>query len=514
MMTGRMNRTLAFALFAAITATGCPGTGDRSPPTPSAPPAPSGALTSVAIDDVPFVHQKPDFCGEACVEMAARRLGKTYDQDAVFAATGLDPALGRGAYTRDLKRAVEQLGFSPGDVWYAIDAKDPQPGLDAAFGALHADLVRGVPSIVCMHYDDRPDTTEHFRLVLGYDADRDEVVYHEPALPDGAYRRMTRAKFHELWPLHYDASKWTIIRLPLDAAAPLVDPPVASAKTPNRPGTGTEAPASPSQAADGFTPADYAQHVLALREDLAAKGLDGLSIRIEEPFVVVGDGGPDGLAERARTVRWAADKLEADFFGKRPSRILDIYLFDGAKSYNRGTEILTGEAPTTPYGFYSSAINALVMDISTGGGTLVHEIVHPYVEADFPAAPAWLNEGLGSLFEQSAERKGRIVGLTNWRLAGLQRAIDAGNVPTFRELTSMSDAEFYAEERGTNYAQARYLMYYLQEKGLLHAFYRDFRANHATDPTGYTTLVKTLGERDMSAFQTRWETFVSALSFP
>ena len=40
-----------------------------------------------------------------------------------------------------------------------------------------------------------------------------------------------------------------------------------------------------------------------------------------------------------------------------------------------------------------------IMNIATGGGTLVHEIVHPYVEANFPGCPAWFNEGLGSLYE-------------------------------------------------------------------------------------------------------------------
>ena len=116
------------------------------------------------------------------------------------------------------------------------------------------------------------------------------------------------------------------------------------------------------------------------------------------------------------------------------------------------------------------------MNIATGGGTLVHEIVHPYVEADFPNAPPWLNEGLGSLFEQSDERDGKIVGLTNWRLAGLQKAIKRGGVPSFFELTHMDSKTFYLEEHGTNYSQSRYLMYYLQEKGLLHDFYRRFRA--------------------------------------
>jgi len=472
-------------LAGSIALAGCPGQADRPPRRDP------GTLTTVVIEHVPFVRQKPDFCGEACVEMASRRLGKTYDQDAVFAATGLDPALGRGAYTRDLVRAVNALGYRPGDVGTTIDAHDPAPGLDAAFAAMHADLVRGVPSIVCMHYSDRPDTTEHFRLVVGYDADRDEVVYNEPAEDNGGYRRMARPQFEQLWPLHYDDAKWTLIRIPLVPGA-LVDPP----------------------AADGFSPADYAQHVLALRETLAAKHLDGLSIKIEPPFVVIGDGGDDELAQRAQTVRWAADHLEQDFFAARPSRILDIYLFAGPRSYGDGTRALTGEAPTTPYGFYSSTNDALIMDISTGGGTLVHEIVHPYVEADVTDAPAWLNEGLGSLFEQSAERRGHIVGLTNWRLAGLQRAIAKGGVPSFETLTAMSDHEFYAEERGTNYAQARYLLYYLQEQGRLREFYRAFRAARATDPTGYTTLVDALGETDMAAFQTRWEAYVAKLRFP
>jgi hypothetical protein len=302
---------------------------------------------------------------------------------------------------------------------------------------------------------------------------------------------MDRARFEELWPLHYDDDQWTLIRIPL-VPGTLADP----------------APA------DGFSPADYAQHVLALRADLEKRGLTGLSIRIERPFVVIGDGGDDELAARSQTVRWSADHLEQDFFLHRPARILDIYLFAGAPSYERGTRALTGEDPTTPYGFYSSTNNALIMDITTGGGTLVHEIVHPYVEADFPDAPAWLNEGLGSLFEQSAERDGHIVGLTNWRLAGLQRAIARGSVPSFETLTSMTDTEFYAETRGTNYAQARYLMYYLQENDLLRPFYRAMRAAASKDPTGYKTLVKTLRESDMDAFAGRWQAYVARLRFP
>jgi hypothetical protein len=263
-----------------------------------------------------------------------------------------------------------------------------------------------------------------------------------------------------------------------------------------------------------FSRAAYAEHIQQLRDRLRARKLGHLNIRIEDPFVVAGDGTPEELERSAQTVRWAADRLEESFFGKRPGKLLDVFLFTTAESYERGVRALTGEAPTTPYGFYSSAHGGLFMNIATGGGTLVHEIVHPYVEADFPAAPPWLNEGLGSLFEQSAERGGRIVGLTNWRLAGLQRAIARAAVPSFRALTGLDSGAFYDDDSGTHYAQSRYLLYYLQEQGILRDFYRAFRDGAAKDPTGYATLVQSLGERDMADFQRRWERYVAALRFP
>ena len=70
--------------------------------------------------------------------------------------------------------------------------------------AMVADLARGVPSIVCMHYDRSPGAPEHFRLVLGYDCATNEIIFHEPAQDQGAYKRMASARFLELWPLKYE----------------------------------------------------------------------------------------------------------------------------------------------------------------------------------------------------------------------------------------------------------------------------------------------------------------------
>ena len=65
--------------------------GDRTP-------RPASAL----IAGVPHIRQEPDFCGEACVEMVLRKLGKRGDQNYVFNMSGLDPAAKVAAVTRPI----------------------------------------------------------------------------------------------------------------------------------------------------------------------------------------------------------------------------------------------------------------------------------------------------------------------------------------------------------------------------------------------------------------------------
>jgi hypothetical protein len=284
-------------------------------------------------------------------------------------------------------------------------------------------------------------------------------------------------------------------------------------RTPTSNDNGAAARATPTPTptlATARTAREFESHVELLKRRLPS---NQFTIVVEPPFVVVGDGGRAAVESSARgTVKWAVDLLKRDYFAKDPEEILDVWLFKDAESYEKYRTALFGPGPDTPYGYYSAQHKALVMNISTGGGTLVHEIVHPFVAANFPECPAWLNEGLGSLYEQSGEQDGHIRGFTNWRLPGLQKAIREGRVRPFKDLTALGADDFYTKETGVNYAQARYLCYYLQERGLLVRYYREFFANRASDPTGFDTLKKTLAAEDMNAFQKDWEKFVLGLS--
>lgn len=289
--------------------------------------------------------------------------------------------------------------------------------------------------------------------------------------------------------------------------------PSASARVPGFASAARLSSASEPGTSAKFTAADFARRVKQVKARVKRVApATKFSIVIQPPFVVIGDESRPEVQRRAQdTVKWAVDRLKRDFFSLDPTHILDIWLFKDAASYQRHTRLLFAEEPTTPYGYYSSRHRALIMNIETGGGTLVHEIVHPFMEANFPACPPWLNEGLGSLYEQCGEVDGHIHGYPNWRLPGLQQAIRAGQVPALKTLLAMDTNAFYHEDKGVNYAQARYLCYYLQEKGLLRKFYQEFRAHQQVDPSGLAALKRVLGEPDLDAFKIRWEKYVAAL---
>jgi hypothetical protein len=437
---------------------------------------------SVLVSGVPHVEQRPDFCGEACAEMGLRRLGIPITQDQIFALSGVDPLKGRGLVTDELARTLRKLGFEPGQVWHRIDPTHADEQIAEQWSALHKDLERGVPSIICGWSSFGAGRSEHMRLVVGYDEASDEVLYEEPGQASDALIRVKRDDFLKLWTFKPSAERWTLIRMALERVGPL-------------PGLPTDT-----------SVADLSQHVQALKE----KAPRGATVVREGPFIVVGDEPPPEVRRRATdTVGWTRSLLKKDFFDEDPDGFTDVWIFKDRQSYESNATALFGEKPTTPYGYFLPERHAMVMNIKPGYGTLVHELVHPYVAKNCPSCPAWLNEGLASLFERPIERDGHLVGLPNWRLPGLQVALKAGRVRTFEQLMALSDSAFYADDEGVNYAQARYLCYWLQEHGLLVKLVRGMQRRRADDATGYGVLSSLV---DVRGFDARWARDTLALS--
>jgi len=229
------------------------------------------------------------------------------------------------------------------------------------------------------------------------------------------------------------------------------------------------------------------------------------------PFILATNLPRQRLEEiKQQTIQASYNAFYKDYFRGRPRFIVTIYLFKNLSDYTYYGRKLFNETRTTPYGYFRSAERVMLINVESGMGTVVHEMAHALINADFPDVPTWFNEGFASLFEQNRISGGTISGQSNWRYPIFKRAIDTNAVVRLRHLIKTTTDEFYDDEDGYNYAEARYLCYYLQEKGLLQSFYSKFRENSSHDPSGLKTLEEVL-QKDIDSIEKEWLQWARAL---
>lgn len=249
----------------------------------------------------------------------------------------------------------------------------------------------------------------------------------------------------------------------------------------------------------------------AIRREIRRELGEGFLIeRLEDAFWIATNDTAESLVSYRATVSRMTRHLYAHFFTRRPERPLRVYLFKDKESYEAYCRAAYERPPATPYGFYMARERKMVMNISTGTGTLAHELVHPLLGEDLPGAPSWFNEGFASLYEQSIERDGAMTGLVNWRLSGLKAAFGTSRAVALEDLLRQSTDRFYGDDRGVNYATARYLCLYLQERGELIPFYKSFKGAFTEDPTGRAALERSTG-RSLADLEASWRAWVRDL---
>jgi len=235
--------------------------------------------------------------------------------------------------------------------------------------------------------------------------------------------------------------------------------------------------------------------------------------RVEDFFFVASNDTSQSFLQYKATIMRVYRYLYEDYFARRPEKPIRVYLFKDKGTYDRYCRSTYEKPPSTPYGFYMSRERKMVMNISTGTGTLAHELVHPLLAEDFPGVPSWFNEGFASLFEQSGEREGKMVGFVNWRLPKLKQMLKIGRGTALSDLMRTTTEQFYGEDdRGVNYATARYLCLYLQEKKLLIPFFQEFKKTAKEDPTGASAFERATGKKP-AELDPHWREWVLSLRY-
>jgi len=235
--------------------------------------------------------------------------------------------------------------------------------------------------------------------------------------------------------------------------------------------------------------------------------------RVEDYFFVASNDTRAKFLEYKQTVTRVFRYLYEDYFTRKPERPIRVYLFRDKSSYDSYCRATYEKPPSTPYGFYMSRERKMVMNISTGTGTLAHELVHPLLGEDFPGVPSWFNEGFASLFEQSGERRGKMAGFVNWRLPKLRQMLKINKAVPLADLMKTTTEQFYGEDdRGVHYATARYLCLYLQDHDQLIPFFKEFKAGASQDPTGAQAM-KTVTGKTPEELEPVWRDWVLRLRY-
>lgn len=167
-------------------------------------------------------------------------------------------------------------------------------------------------------------------------------------------------------------------------------------------------------------------------------------------------------------------------------------------------------------GFFRPGTNVLIcgdmpsMKLNKSN-VVVHEFTHALHFADQSARrqphPIWLVEGLASLFESAVVVKDRLVPRHSARLRTVQSALRRGRNVPWRRLMRMDQPSFM-QVASVGYAQARYMLFYMAEKGYLKRFYDEYTnsSGYQGDKTGLEAFEVVFGkpigevERDWKAW--------------
>jgi hypothetical protein len=195
------------------------------------------------------------------------------------------------------------------------------------------------------------------------------------------------------------------------------------------------------------------------------------------------------------SVSYAASQLEkayrffVSYYGLRaPDQLLTVYMLRDQNALRQTAKLVHGIILPDPNIGYSNLSDLSLLGIGDAKhlGTMYHELFHLVVRTDVGDIPAFLDEGLASLYSVSKWKNDTLLGdYRPWRLEELQEAKHATDkqlqIPPLDKLINYSWDEFDGVETknvcqvAVNYALSNFIMIYLQEKKLLQQMVNAFK---------------------------------------
>jgi hypothetical protein len=187
-------------------------------------------------------------------------------------------------------------------------------------------------------------------------------------------------------------------------------------------------------------------------------------------------------ADRARAllaeIRAVATDARARFLPAAPAGLgpIDVCLLSDTRAYQTFLERLLGPRHgENALGLYSPYRRLVAANLSQPLGNLRHELAHALANDALGPLPAWLDEGMASLYNQASRSKaGRLRLGTTYRLDQLRAARASGTLPDLDALARSTAREVYGARSRAFYSLGRFLMLHLDEREQLRPFLKAF----------------------------------------
>lgn len=208
-------------------------------------------------------------------------------------------------------------------------------------------------------------------------------------------------------------------------------------------------------------------------EDLIKHRLHGINVQIFIKDVFLIAGLDDDISPQVHYEKGIKDfysYFRNQYFENLPNRRLVVLISSRPYILIEATQRLYTEIQIPLYapflGYYNPADNLIMATGGSAGyGTLLHEMIHALIEADFPKAPQWLNEGLASLYERTQWTPTRLNALPNWRMDHMRPE----DVPSLQNLANQAERiGLHSQE----IADIRLLLLFLDQRQLVDDLYR------------------------------------------
>lgn len=135
--------------------------------------------------------------------------------------------------------------------------------------------------------------------------------------------------------------------------------------------------------------ADLAADVRQRTEAARSTYGDAVPLRVESDlFVLVGAEKGVRFDEAADLAQRGLDVYLGSFFARRPDRAVTVYVVRSAAAFAQLYGRL-GSGLENNLGAYSRSTRDIIVNVGPGSSSLLHELVHPLVQTDFPRAPSW-----------------------------------------------------------------------------------------------------------------------------